>query len=183
MQCGTHIGTKFNTKDMRSSIYKIRNDRLSILDISKIDEKIRIASKFMARYNAEEILVVCRRQNGWEAVSKFNEITGIKSIAGRYIPGSLTNINLEHFKEYKLVLVVDVYVDRNALMDANKIGIPVIALCDTNNIFNNVDLVIPCNNKGHKSLGLILYLLAREFLKEKGISKEIKLEDFVKENI
>ena len=77
---------------------------------------------------------------------------------------------------------MDVYADRNALADANKIGIPVIGLCDTNNTFNNVDFVIPCNNKGYKSLGLIFHLLAREILKEKGISKE-KLDEVNKNSI
>ena len=167
---------------MRSSIYKIRNDRLSILNISKIDERLKIASKFLARYDFNEILVVCHRQNGWDAVNKFQEATGINVISGRYIPGSLTNTQLEHFKEYKLLLIVDVYADRNALADANKIGIPVIGLCDTNNTFNNVDFVIPCNNKGYKSLGLIFHLLAREILKEKGISKE-KLDEVNKNSI
>ena len=69
------------------------------------------------------------------------------------------------------------------IADAVKAGIPVIALCDTNNQANNIDLVIPCNNKGKKSLELFFWILTREFLKNKGAIKnneefKYKIEDF-----
>jgi len=72
------------------------------------------------------------------------------------------------------------------LEDAAKIGIPIIALCDTNNQSNKVDLVIPCNNKGKKSVGLVFYLVAREYLRKKGFLRsdqelEAKPEDFMEE--
>ena len=84
------------------------------------------------------------------------------------------------------MLVVDAWPDRNAVLDAVRIGIPVIALCDTNNMSNFIDLVVPCNNKGKKSLGLLFYILTKEFLKLKGKLKEgeelnEKLEDFTEE--
>ena len=51
------------------------------------------------------------------------------------------------------------------------IRVPVIAFCSTNNTTRDVDLVIPINNKGRRSLALGYWLLAREVLKEKGIMK------------
>jgi small subunit ribosomal protein S2 len=51
---------------------------------------------------------------------------------------------------------------------------PVLALCDTNNQANNIDFVIPCNNKGKKSLGLIFYILAKEYMKRRGLIKSDK---------
>jgi small subunit ribosomal protein S2 len=88
--------------------------------------------------------------------------------------------------EVKLILVADSWPDRNAIKDAIAIGVPVVALCDTNNQTNNIDLVVPCNNKGKKSLGLFFYILAREFLKNKGVIKsdadfKTPLEDFTEE--
>jgi len=64
--------------------------------------------------------------------------------------------------------------------------VPVIALCDTNNQSNKIDLVIPCNNKGKKSLGILFYILAKEFMKNKGVIKkdsDLKqtIEDFTEE--
>lgn len=186
LKSGIHIGTKFRTKYMEQFIYKTRHDGLSVLNLQKIDERIKVAASFLAQYNQEDILVVCRRENGWKAVELFGKITGVRTFAGRYPPGILTNPNLEEYTEAKIVLVVDAWPDRNAVMDAVKVGIPVIALCDTNNMSNFIDLVVPCNNKGKKSLGLLFYILTKEFLRLKGNLKEgeelkERLEDFTEE--
>ena len=186
LKSGIHIGTKFRTKFMEPFIYKTRPDGLSVLNLQKIDERIKIAADFLAQYKPEDIIIICRRENGWKAVELFGELTGIRIFAGRYPPGILTNPNLEEYTEAKIVLVVDVWPDRNAVLDAVKVSIPVIALCDTNNQSNFIDFVLPCNNKGKKSLGLMFYILAKEFLKAKGkITKDEemtkKVEEFIEE--
>ena len=188
LKSGIHIGTKFRTKYMEQFIYKTRPDGLSVLNLQKIDERIKIAAAFLAQYNPEDILVICRRENGWKAVELFGKLTGVRVFAGRYPPGILTNPNLEQYIEAKIMLVVDAWPDRNAVLDAIKIGIPVIALCDTNNMSNFVDLVVPANNKGKKSLGLLFYILTKEFLKLKGKLKEgeelkEKIEDFTEDSL
>lgn len=183
LKVGLHIGTKFRTQAMKSFVYKIRPDGLSVLNVSSINERLEAAAKMLCCYNPEDILVVCRRENGWPAVEMFSKVTGIKAFTRRYPPGILTNTNLDNFIETKLILVTDPSPDKNAVDDAAKIGMPVIALCDTNNELANVDLVVPCNNKGRKSLGLVFWIFAREYLKSKGIIKnydefKYKLEDF-----
>ena len=186
LKSGIHIGTKFRTAYMEQFIYKTRPDGLSVLNLQKIDERIGITTSFLAQYNPEDILIICRRENGWKAVELFGKLTGVRVFAGRYPPGILTNPNLERYIEAKIILVVDAWPDRNAVLDAVKIGIPVIALCDTNNQSNFIDFVVPSNNKGKKSLGLFFYILTKEFLKAKGKIKEdselqYKLEDFTEE--
>ena len=168
LKAGIHIGTKFRTKYMEQFIYKTRPDGLSVLNLQKIDERIKLAAQLLSNYEPKDILIVSRRENGWKAVKAFGKATGTKFFAGRYPPGILTNPELNNYIEPKIILVTDSWPDRNAINDANKIGIPVIALCDTNNQPNNIDLVMPCNNKGKKSLGLIFFLLAREYLKKTG---------------
>ena len=186
LKSGIHIGTKFRTGYMAAFIYKTRPDGLSVLNLQKIDERIRIAAKMLSNYEPQDILVASRRENGWKAVKAFGQATGVRVFAGRYPPGILTNSSLETFIQVKLVLVADAWPDRNAINDAIKIGIPVIALCDTNNQSNDIDLVVPCNNKGKKSLGILFYILAREYLVNRGQLKAgeeppFKLEDFTEE--
>ena len=186
LKSGIHIGTKFRTKYMDQFIYKTRPDGLSVLNLQKIDERIKIGAKFLAHYAPEEILIVSRRENGWKPVNMFGKLTGAKVFAGRYPPGILTNPKLDNYIEIKILLATDAWPDRNAIIDAVKMGVPVIALCDTNNQTNNIDFVIPANNKGKKSLGLFFWIMAREYLRNRGILKENEelkepLEDFTEE--
>jgi len=186
LKAGIHIGTKFRTKYMEQFIYKTRPDGLSVLNLQKIDERISITANFLAQYEPKDILVVSRRENGWKSIKMFGNLTGAKVYAGRYPPGILTNPNLDNYFEPKVLLVTDSWPDRNAINDALNIGIPIVALCDTNNQSNNIDLVVPCNNKGKKSLGLFFWILTREFLRKKGIigkNEELKesIEDFTEE--
>ncbi len=186
LKAGIHIGTKFRTKYMEKFIYKTRPDGLSVLNLQQIDERIRICANFLSQYAPEEIMVVSRRENGWKSVKMLSKLTGIKVFAGRYPPGILTNSNLDRFVETKIILVTDSWPDRNVINDAMKIGIPVIALCDTNNQSNNIDLVVPCNNKGKKSLGLFFWILAKEYMKKRKMIKDdsefkATIEDFTEE--
>jgi len=182
-KAGIHIGTKFKTKHMADFIYKIKPDGLVIMNVQKIDERIRIATDMMARYSPEEIVAIGKRENSWKPLKLFSKLTGINVFPGRYAPGILTNLALENFTEFKLMIVVDAWLDKNAIEDAKKTGIPIIGLCDTNNVSNDLDLVVPCNNKGRKSLGLIFWILAREYMQkrgllEKGKEPSITLDEF-----
>ena len=168
LQAGIHIGAKYKTGFMEPYIYKTRQDGLHILNISKIDERIKIASQFLSNYEPEKILVICRRENGHKAIRAFAKATGAKEISGRYLPGTITNPAFEDFTEPEVLVVSDPWLDKQAVEDAVKSNIPIIALCDTNNTTGNVDLVIPCNNKGNKSLSVIFYILARDYLRNRG---------------
>jgi small subunit ribosomal protein S2 len=186
LKSGIHIGTKFKTKYMADFIYKTRPDGLSVLNLQKIDERIKLAANMMANYKPEDILISSRRENSWKPVRMFSKVTGSQAFAGRYMPGVLTNPELKTFVEAKILLITDAWPDRNAIRDANKIGIPVIALCDTNNQPNYIDLVVPCNNKGKKSLGLFFWLLAREYMRKRGMigeKEDLKetVDDFTEE--
>lgn len=172
LKAGIHIGTKFKTKYMEKFIYKTRPDGLSVLNLQKIDQRLKQAGKLLSKYEPQDIIIVCRRENGWKTVRKFAEVTGTRVFAGRYPPGTLTNPALEKYAEAKIILITDAWPDRNAVNDAVINGIPVIALCDTNNQANNIDFVIPCNNKGKKSLGLLFWILANEYMKNRGMVKE-----------
>lgn len=168
LAAGIHIGTKFRTKSMASFIYKVNPDGLSVMNVQKINERLKLAGKLISKYDPAKILVVGRRENAWKAIKAFAQVTGAKEYAGRYPAGIITNPNLKTHFEPELLVVTDPWPDKNAVHDAKLAGIPTIGLCDTNNITADIDLVIPCNNKGAKSLGLIFWVLANQYLKERG---------------
>ncbi len=172
LAAGLHIGTQQKTSDMERYIYRVRSDGLYVLDVRKTNDRIMDAAKFLAKYDTDDILAVSTRQYGQAPVRKFGEVTGTKTIPGRFIPGTLTNPNYAKFIEPKVLLITDPRSDSQAIIEANQIGIPVVALCDTENLLGNVDLVIPVNNKGRKAIALVYWLLSRQLLREKGILKE-----------
>lgn len=172
LAAGLHIGTQQKTKDMERYIYRVRADGLYVLDVRKTNDRIQAAAKFLAKYDPDDILVVSTRQYGQAPVKKFGKITGAKTIPGRFIPGTLTNPNYGKFIEPKVLVVTDPRSDSQAIIEAKQIGIPVVALCDTENLLGNVDVVLPVNNKGRKAIALVYWLLARQMLRENGIIGE-----------
>ncbi len=169
LAAGMHIGTHICTRFMEKFVYRVRNDGLYILDIRKIDERIRIAAKFLARYDPSKIAVVSVRQYGQKPVTKFCQYVGCRAFTGRFLPGTFTNPSLKQYFEPDVVVITDPRADSQALKEAAEIGIPVVALTDTDNRTEFIDLIIPANNKGRKSLALIYWLLARQILRERGL--------------
>ncbi len=169
LSTGIHIGMIQRLKVMMPYIYKVRQDKLAVFDIQKIDERIRLASAMLAKYEPEEILVVSRKKNGQKPVVKFAEaVGGAHAKWGRFMPGTLTNPNYDGYFEPGIIVVTDPFADRQALLEAFNANVPVIGLCDTYNNPQYVDLIVPLNNKGKKSVALVFWLLAREYLKIRG---------------
>ena len=176
LAAGVHIGTQQKTQDMKKFIYRVRQDGLYVLDVRKTDERLRVAGKFLAKFDPESILAVSVRLYGQKPVKKFGEVTGAKAIPGRFLPGTMTNPQVKNFFEPDVIIVTDPRPDHQAMKEAVEIGIPIVALVDTENFLSYVDVAIPTNNKGRKALALIYWILAREILYNR---KEIESrEDF-----
>lgn len=165
---GIRIGTRMKSKFMERFIYSVRPDGLYLLDVKKTDERIRIAARFLSRYEPHKVIVVSARQYGYRPVQKFCGFVGCIPIVGRFPPGTLTNPALGFYRNAELLIVTDPRVDSQAISEAAKVGIPVMALCDTDSPIEYVDFIIPTNNKGRKALALIYWLLARQVLRERG---------------
>ena len=180
LTCGVHIGTKQKSKDMEPYVYKVRDDGLRILNVNMTSEKVIEAAQFLKDFNPKDVLVVSARQYGWKPATKFAENCGFECIAGRFTPGRLTNPEMRFFIEPKIIVLTDPAADAQAFREATNIKIPVIAMCDSNNLTTNVDIVIPGNNKGRRSLALIYWLLSREILRIRG---ELAADEDLEETI
>ncbi len=180
---GVHIGTQHKTADMKPYIFRVRNDGLFVLDIAKTDSQIRAAAKLLAKHDPAKVLFVSQRQYGQKPVKEAAKAVGAAAIAGRFMPGTCTNPIVAGFTEPDILVLTDPLGDAQALREAMNIKIPVIGLVDSNNETKNLDVVIPANNKGRRSLALTYWLLAREILLERGQIKDraeftAKVDDF-----
>ena len=70
-----------------------------------------------------------------------------------------------------LLIVVDPEKEHIAVAEANKLGIPVMALVDTNCDPDPIDHVIPCNDDALKSIKLVLQTLADTARDQKKVMK------------
>ena len=161
LKSSIHLGTRAITPDMRHYVYKRRADSLAVFNTALLDDKIREGAEYLSQFAPSDVLIVCKREAGSKAVEMFSKITGIKAFVKQYPAGILTNPNLDTFIETELLLICDPWIDKSALADAQRIKIPVMAICDTNNYTHGITKIVPGNNKSAKSLGMIFYLFAK----------------------
>ncbi|MEC8257723.1 MAG: 30S ribosomal protein S2 [Candidatus Thermoplasmatota archaeon] len=163
-----NIGTQQKSADMARFIDTVRDDGLYLLDVNMTDSRIRTTANFLNKFDAPRIMVVSARQYGQRPARLFAEAIGANAAVGRFIPGSLTNPALRSYVEPDVLFVTDPAADQQALKEAVNSGLPVVGIVDANNNLRNVDIAVPANNKGRRSLALIYWLLAREVLKARG---------------
>jgi len=168
LSAGIHIGTRMKTLDMEPFIYRVRPDGLFVLDVKKTDDRIRVTGKFLSRYEHAKIAVAATRLYAQEPIKMFCKLTGATPLIGRFIPGQLSNPQYPGRIDPEVIVVSDPRADAQAVKEAGRVGIPIVALCSTDNEFAGVDLVIPTNNKGRRALAVIFWLLARQLLRERG---------------
>ena len=98
-------------------------------------EKRMASGDFEKRYNKLEV------QRFQEEIDELNrKYSGIKDLSGK--PGAL--------------FVTDIVADANAVREAKTLGVPVVAVVDTNADPTDIDYVIPANDDAIKGLQLLL---------------------------
>lgn len=79
------------------------------------------------------------------------------------------------------IIVVDVKNEALAITEANKLGIPVIAMVDTNVDPDGIDYVIPANDDAIRSISLITSVLANAVIEGKQGMENVVVEEAVEE--
>jgi small subunit ribosomal protein S2 len=174
LSAGVHIGMTSKTADMKRFIYKVRPNGLAVLNVGILDKRIGYVANYLA--DKKDILVVSRKDNGQEAVRKFAEVVGAKEVIKRFMPGSLTNPTYKEFFEPDVLVVTDPLADKQAIKEAVEMRIPIIGFADTFNETSFIDIVLPCNNKGKKSLALLFWLLAKLIIEKRDPSAKFELQ-------
>ncbi|MCX6987459.1 MAG: 30S ribosomal protein S2 [Chlamydiae bacterium] len=121
--------------------------RQSVKSLERIEKKIAAGS---AGFTKKELSLM-----GKDQIKLDKNLSGIRSM--RKIPG--------------LVVVVDPSREHIAVAEAKKLGIPVMALVDTNCDPDPIDYVIACNDDALKSIKLILQALTNGITERKSEMK------------
>ena len=168
LSTGIRVGTLVKTKSMANFISRTRPDGLHIIDVAKTLQRIELAAKFVSNLDLSRVVVYSSREYGKTPVTQFTELTGTIPLTGRFMPGTFTNPLYPKHLDPEAVIVTDPSMDQQAVNEATQVGVPVIAICDTDNLTENVDLVIPANNRGRKALAAVMWLLTRSVLQHSG---------------
>jgi small subunit ribosomal protein S2 len=169
LSTGIRIGTLVKTKSMAQFVSRTQANGLHVIEVSKTLARIDAAAKFIARSDQSRVVVYSAREYAKTPIDKFCEATGAIPLTGRFMPGTFTNPLFPRHIDPEVVLVADPAVDFQAVEESSKLGIPVIAICDTDNVTENVDIVIPANNRGRSALAAVFWLLARYVLLHSGV--------------
>ena len=117
--------------------------RQSVKTLERIEKKIATGGEGLTK---KELSLM-----GKEQIKLDKNLSGIRSM--RKVPG--------------LIIVVDPSREHIAVAEANKLGIPVMALVDTNCDPDPIDHVIACNDDALKSIKLILQAITNGILERK----------------
>ena len=164
---GCHYGGKKVTKQMKKYVYTVRRDGIAIFDVNKMYEKIQAAARIIASVDPDSVISVSSKEAGQRAVYKFGHFTKTQTVTGRWSPGMLTNQTTKKFIEPRLLIVTDPRTDYNAILESSYVNVPVIAICNSDNMLKYVDCAIPCNNRSPKAVAMVWYLLTKAVLEVK----------------
>ena len=173
LSTGIRVGTEVKTKFMIPYITQASLEGLYLLDVDITLSRIETAARFIKKFDIKKVIVYSGRAYANTPIEKFCEVTGAQKMLGRFMTGTLTNPLLSYFSEPQLIIISDPQVDSQAITEATNAGIPIIGIANTDNVTSELDLVIPANNRGRKSLATVYWLLAREILQD---SKAMKYE-------
>jgi small subunit ribosomal protein S2 len=167
------VGTKKQAKDIVKTAAEAINQPYvterwlggiltNVATVTQQIKKLKDLEKRMASGDLE------KRYNKLE-VQRFQE--EIDELNGKY--GGIKNLN----GKPGAVFVVDVIADANAIKEAQTLGVPVVAVVDTNANPTGIDYVIPGNDDAIKGLQLLLDYATQAVAEGAGSAKTTDQEE------
>ena len=183
LEAGCHFGhlkRKWNPA-MAPYIFMERNG-IHIIDLNKTVVKVEEAAEALKQIakSGKKVLFVATKKQAKQVVAEKAASVNMPYVIERWPGGMLTNfptlskreilqISRQRAKLEKnlgsiadltrlpsALFVIDVLKENIAVREANRLGIPVFAIVDTNSDPSNVDYVIPANDDATKSVEVIL---------------------------
>ena len=169
---------------MAPYIYTERNG-IYIVDLQKTVKKLEEAYAFVRQLseNGQSLLFVGTKKQAQEAIKEEAERVGMYYVNGTFdmLPkkevmkhlGEIEKLEkyLGGVKDMKklpgALFIVDTRKERNAIAEAHKLGIPVVAIADTNCDPDEIDYVIPGNDDAIRAIKLIASVMANAMLEGK----------------
>ena len=187
LEAGVHFGhqtRRWNPK-MAEYIFTERNG-IYIIDLQKTVKKLDEAYMFVRDLAAEggSIIFVGTKKQAQESVKEEAERCGMPYVNARWLGGMLTNfktirgrvarlaqLEIEKLEKYlggitemkkipDAMFIVDPRKERIAVSEAMKLGLPIVAIVDTNCDPDEIDYVIPGNDDAIRAVKLIAGAIA-----------------------
>lgn len=127
--------------------------RQSVKKLERIEKRVAAGAEGITK---KELSLLTKDQNKLD-----KNLSGIRSM--RKLPG--------------LVIIVDPSKEHLAVAEANKLGIPVMALVDTNCDPDPINYVIACNDDALKSIKIILQCLSNAIIDRKNEMKVLAIKE------
>lgn len=159
LEAGVHFGhttEKWNPK-MADYIFTERNG-IHIIDLEKTLEKINEACKAVREIiaNGGEILFVGTKNQAKEPIKEEAERCNMQYMNEYWPEGGINDIP----RLPAILFIVDPKIEHNAVLDAKRLGIPIVAIADTDCDPDEVDHVIPGNDDAVCAIKLITGMMA-----------------------
>ena len=159
LEAGCHFGhlkRKWNPS-MAPYIFMERNG-IHIIDLHKTVAKVDEAADALKQIakSGKKVLFVATKKQAKQVVAEKAASVNMPYVIERWPGGMLTNFPTIRKAVPSALFVIDVLKENIAVREANRLGIPVFAIVDTNSDPSNVDFVIPANDDATKSVEVIL---------------------------
>jgi small subunit ribosomal protein S2 len=192
LDAGVHFGHLTRKWDPKMAPYIfMEKNGIHIIDLNKTLACLEDAQEVVKGIvrSGRKIMFVATKKQAQEIVAEEARRLKMPYVTERWLGGMLTNFatikkSLKKLQTVERMLkdestakniVVDVKREHLAVSEAHRLGIPVIAMCDTNSNPEKVEYPIPANDDAYKSVSLITLALGKaieEGLMERKVDKD-----------